>query len=117
MIIRARAEQYLVMRRALGFTLRGEGRSLLEFVDRLDHAGQPTVTVTTAVAWASEPDGITAARKRQRLAIVRGFARYLAAFDPDCQVPPPGLLPSRTHRPTPYHYSAEEVAALGPSRR
>jgi site-specific recombinase XerD len=100
------------MRRSLGFTLRGEGRSLLEFADRLDETGQPTVTVAEAVAWASEPDGITAARKQRRLAIVRGFARYLAAFDPDCQVPPPGLLPGRAHRPTPYHYTHEEVAAL-----
>ncbi|ROO52668.1 site-specific recombinase XerD [Micromonospora sp. Llam0] len=112
MSIRARAEQYLAMRRTLGFTLRGDGRSLLEFADRLDRTGQPTVTVAAAVAWASEPDDITAARKRQRLAIVRGFARYLAAFDPDCQVPPPGLLPGRAHQPTPYHYSGEEVAAL-----
>jgi integrase/recombinase XerD len=112
MSIRIRAEQYLALRRSLGFTLRGDGRSLLEFADRLDDTGQPTVTVATAVAWASEPNGITAARKRQRLAIVRGFARYLAAFDPNCQVPPPGLLPGRQHRPTPYHYSAEEVAAL-----
>lgn len=112
MSIRIRAEQYLAMRRSLGFTLRGEGRSLLEFADRLDYSGQPTVTVAAAAAWASEPDGITAARKRQRLAIVRGFARYLAAFDPDCQVPPPGLLPGRAHRPTPYHYTDEEVAAL-----
>jgi integrase/recombinase XerD len=70
------------------------------------------VTVAEAVAWASEPDCITAARKQRRLAIVRGFARYLAAFDPRCQVPPPGLLPGRAHRPTPYHYSAQEVAAL-----
>jgi integrase/recombinase XerD len=100
MNVRARAEQYLAMRRSLGFTLRGEGRSLLEFADRLDETGQPTVTVAEAVAWASEPDGITAARKQRRLAIVRGFARYLAAFDPDCQVPPPGLLPGRAHRPT-----------------
>lgn len=112
MSIRVRAEQYLAMRRSLGFTLRGEGRSLLEFADRLDHTGQPTVTIATAVTWASEPEGITAARKRQRLAVVRGFARYLAAFDPDCQVPPPGLLPGRAHRPTPYHYPAQEVAAL-----
>jgi integrase/recombinase XerD len=112
MSIRARAEQYLAMRRSLGFKLRGEGRSLLEFADRLDDTGEATVTIAAAVAWASEPDGITAARKRQRLAIVRGFARYLAAFDPDCQVPPPGLLPGRAHRPTPYHYPAQEVAAL-----
>jgi integrase len=44
--------------------------------------------------------------------VVRAFAGYLAAFDPACQIPPPGLLPARAHRPTPYHYSAEEIAAL-----
>jgi integrase/recombinase XerD len=80
------------MRHSLGFTLHGDGRSLLEFADRLDDTGQPTVTIAEAVAWASKPDGIIAARKRQRLAIVRGFALCLAAFDPDCQVPPAGRI-------------------------
>lgn len=108
--VRTRAEQYLAMRRSLGFKLRGEGRMLLEFTDRLDHTGQPTVTVTAAVEWASETSGATAAHRR--LAVVRRFARYLAAFDPDCQIPPAGLLPGRAHRPTPYHYTAEEIAAL-----
>jgi integrase/recombinase XerD len=112
MSMRAWAQQYLAMRRSLGFKLHGEGRMLLEFADRLDHGGQPTVTVATALGWASEPSGTTTAHRQRRLAVVRGFARYLAAFDPDCQVPPPGLLPGRTHRPAPYHYSAEEVAAL-----
>jgi integrase len=112
MSIGSHVEQYLAMRRSLGFKLRGEGRILLEFADRLDHAGQATITVASAVAWASERDDITTAHRQRRLAAVRGFARYLAAFDPDCQVPPPGLLPGRAHRPTPYHYSAEEVAAL-----
>jgi integrase/recombinase XerD len=112
MSVRTRAEQYLAMRRSLGFKLRGEGWMLLEFADRLDCTGQKTVTVAAAVKWASEPSGTTTAHRQRRLAVVRGFARYLAAFDPDCQIPPPGLLPGRAHRPTPYHYSVEETAAL-----
>jgi len=112
MSMRTRAQQYLAMRRSLGFKLRGEGRMLLEFADRLHHSGQRTITVAAALGWASEPSGTTTAHRQRRLAVVRGFARYLVAFDPDCQVPPPGLLPGRAHRPTPYHYSAEEIAAL-----
>jgi integrase/recombinase XerD len=112
MNMRSHVEQYLAMRRGLGFKLQGEGRMLLEFADRLDHAGEPSITVAAAVAWASEPSNATAAHRQRRLGVVRGFARYLAAFDPACQVPPPGLLPARAHRPTPYHYSAEEIAGL-----
>jgi integrase/recombinase XerD len=112
MSMRLQVEQYLAMRRNLGFKLGGEGRMLLQFADRLDHAGQATITVAGAVVWASEPSGITAAHRQRRLAVVRGFARYLAAFDPACQIPPPGLLPGRAHRPTPYHYSTEEIEAL-----
>ena len=112
MNLRCHVEQYLAMRRRLGFQLRGEGRMLLAFADRLDHAGQSTITVAAAVAWASEPSDTTPAHRQRRLAVVRGFARYLAAFDPDCQIPPPGLLPGRAHRPTPYHYSGQEIAAL-----
>jgi integrase/recombinase XerD len=108
----SRVEQYLALRRSLGFKLRGEGRMLLEFADRLDRAGQATITVAAAVAWASQPSNTTVAHRQRRLGVVRGFARYLAAFDPACQIPPPGLLPTRAHRPTPYHYSTEEIAAL-----
>jgi integrase len=43
---------------------------------------------------------------------VRGFARYLALFDERTEVPPPDLLPDRSHRACPYLYSTEEVAAL-----
>ncbi|MEV6969854.1 tyrosine-type recombinase/integrase [Hamadaea sp. NPDC051192] len=112
MSIRMHVEQYLAMRRSLGFKLRGQGQMLLEFADRLDHNGLATVTVAAAIGWASEPSNATAAHRQRRLAVVRGFARYLAAFDPHCQVPPPGLLPCRAHRPTPHHYSTQEIAGL-----
>ena len=56
MTIRTRVEDYLAMRRSLGYTLRGEGRMLLAFADRLDQAGQSTITVSAALAWATEPE-------------------------------------------------------------
>jgi integrase/recombinase XerD len=112
MSMASRVEQYLAMRRSLGFSLRGEGRMLMQFADQLDRTGQATVTTAEAVAWASQPAGATATHRARRLGVVRGFARYLAAFDPACQIPPPGLLPARAHRPTPYHYSTAEIAAL-----
>lgn len=111
MNMRTQAEQYLAMRRSLGYQLRAEGRMLLDFVDRLDKNGQRTITIVTAVAWACEP--ITSTMQHQcRLRVVRGFARHLSAFDPACEVPPTNLLVARAHRPTPYLFSPEEIAAL-----
>ena len=62
-------EEYLAMRRSLGFKLAGEGRMLLEFADRLDATGQTTVTVTAAVAWASEPTEASANHRHRELVI------------------------------------------------
>lgn len=112
MSMHARAGDYLAMRRALGFKLRGEGRMLAAFAARLDEEGQATITISAALAWATESPGAAPAHWRQRLSVVRGFARYLATVDPACQIPPADLLPAPSHRPPPYIYSAEEIGAL-----
>ena len=52
--MRARAEDYLEMRRSLGFKLRGEGRMLAGFAARCDEQGQATITISAALAWATE---------------------------------------------------------------
>jgi hypothetical protein len=52
--LRARVEEYLALRRALGYKLQTEGRMLLDFADSLDATGQSTVTVQAALAWATE---------------------------------------------------------------
>lgn len=106
------AEDYLAMRRSLGFKLRGEGRMLADFAARLDDAGQATITISAALAWAAEPHEAAPAHWRRRLSVVRGFARHLATLDPACQIPPADLLAVPSHRPPPYIYSAEEIAAL-----
>ena len=112
MSMEARAGDYLAMRRSLGFKLRGEGRMLAGFARRLDEAGQATVTVSAALAWATESQEAAPAHWRRRLSVVRGFARHLATLDPACEIPPADLLAAPSHRPPPYIYSAEEIAAL-----
>lgn len=105
-------EDYLAMRRALGFKLAKEGRLLRDFAAFAEAAGAGTVTADLAVAWSIMPQNASPVWAAQRLTMVRSLARYLQAVDPATQVPPAGVLPARTRRVTPYIYSDAEVAAL-----
>jgi integrase/recombinase XerD len=96
--MRDRVQEYLAMRRSLGYKLAGEGRMLLDFADQFDGTGQTTVTITAALAWATEPTEASANHRHRRLGVVRGFARHLAALDPTREVPPAGLLVTRPRR-------------------
>jgi integrase len=103
---------YLATRRALGFKLERDGQLLPDFVASLDQAGLTTVTIDAALAWATRPAGADPSWWGARLAIVRGFARWLAAFDPATEVPPADLLPMRSRRAEPYPYTDDDIAAL-----
>jgi len=100
-------EEYLAVRRAVGFKLEQEGRDLPRFATFLEAHGAETITTALALGWAGQ--GQSAAR---RLAKVRIFARYVQALDPATEVPPPGLLPVHSRRLIPYLYSDGEIAAL-----
>ena len=100
------------MRRRLGYKLQRHGRLLLDFVGYLEHAGARTVTVETAVAWATLPASGSAVWWNHRLSVVRGFARHLQTLDPDCEVPPTDLLPAPYSPIRPYLYSPAEIEAL-----
>jgi integrase len=110
--LRTAAEDYLVMRRSLGYKLETQGHLLLDFVGYLERTGAATVTVAAAVAWAAQPAGAAPVWWARRLSVARCFARHLATLDPACEVPPTDLLPARYRRRTPYLYSPAEVAAL-----
>jgi integrase len=110
--LRAALDDYLRIRRQLGFELKKEGRQLPGFVDFLEQAGAQHITTDLAVAWARLPVDARPFTWRQRLGRVRGFARYLATIDPDSEVPSEDLLPARQHRVAPYIYSEQEIIAL-----
>jgi len=51
--IRHHAEEYLAMRRALGFKLTTFGQRLLSFVGYLEQRGISHITTDAALAWAT----------------------------------------------------------------
>jgi integrase len=106
-------DDYLRLRRTLGYDLAETGRLLHRFAADLDAAGVTHITTQVAVRWAlavkvSAPSSVPATRYRS----VRGFARYLAGIDPRTEIPPAGLVRRPRRRRPPFIYTNEEVLAL-----
>lgn len=110
--LRSALENYLRLRRALGFELKSAARLLGQFVDYLEERGIDTITTDDALDWASLPSGTSAHWPAIRLSAVRGFAAHLHGIDASVVVPPTGLLRSGPCRATPYLYSAAEITSL-----
>ena len=106
------AEDYLTMRRGVGYALRQEGRMLASFVGYVEDRGIAHVTVEAALGWATAPAQASPTWWAKRLTVVRGFATYLKTVDEDTEVPPKALLPNRASRTTPYLFSPAEITAL-----
>lgn len=96
------AVEYLAIRRALGFKLRGHDRLIEDFIAFLTDASASTITTAAAVTWATRPAHVQPVRYAQRLCVIRGFASYVRAIDTTVQVPPIDVLPYRRWRRTPY---------------
>lgn len=110
--LRQALDNYLAIRRSLGFKLARTGLLLADFVAHMESNGIDTITTDAALAWAILPPNGASEWWAQRLSVVRAFARHLHAIDPAHEVPPVGLLPGRSHRATPYLYSDADIAAL-----
>ncbi len=110
--IRRAAEDYLRMRRALGYKLEVQGWLLHEFITYLEQTATATVTIEAAVAWATLPAAADRSYWAQRLSVVRQFARHLQTIDAACEIPSASLLPFRPRRAIPHLYEPEEIAAL-----
>lgn len=109
----ALVEEYLTLRRQLGFALISPGQQLFGFAQFADSIGhQGPVTVELAVRWARLPEGAKPSWWARRLGIVRGFAQYRRLFDPATEVPDAGLLGPTGRRRTPHIYTETEISAL-----
>jgi integrase len=110
--LRAHVDDYLRLRRALGFKLERHGRLLPQLVTHLEAAGATTVTRELAIAWARRPARAHPRQWAARLAVARGFAAYLQTIDPATEVPPVEVFAVRYQRPTPYLWSQKDIGRL-----
>ena len=107
--LREDSEQYLRLRRELGYKLREPAGLLRHFVAFAEREGADHVSTDLALRWAQQPLGAQPATWAGRLGVVRRFAVWLSAKDRRTEVPPAGLLACRYRRKRPYLYSDKEI--------
>lgn len=109
--LRQAVDDYLRVRRALGFKLARHGRLLPDLVGFLESVGAPTLTTRLALEWATAVEG-KPDEWAVRMSIARGFAAYLQTLDAATEIPPADLLPRKRPRANPYLYTEAEISAL-----
>jgi len=110
--LRQALEDYLAVRRSLGFDLRLPASSLRNFVSFVEANKATYITRELAVRWAKQPRNAQQATWAWRLGMVRRFASWCTATDSRTEVPPEGLIPYRYYRNPPYIYSDDEIQRL-----
>jgi integrase len=107
------AADYVTLRRRMGFKFEEASELLADFVSHLLDGGKSVITIQAAVDWA-QSSGRHSNWWAKRLSIVRGFATYMAALEPDAghQIPHHGLVPPRRQRATPFIYAPGDVVQL-----
>jgi integrase len=105
-------EEYLAVRRALGFKLQLSGRLLHRFVEFAEKERVSVITTKLALEWATQPRDAQPAQWANRLSMVRNFAKYHSAIDPRTEIPSKELLPYHYHRKPPYIYTDAEISKL-----
>lgn len=111
--LRDALEEYLAIRRSLGFKLHTDARILRTFVVFAERDGSDHITVALVLRWIAQPSRAQAPRRAKCLSVVRCFARWWSATDPRTQVPPQDLLPLRMNlRRRPHAYDEDDVPRL-----
>jgi integrase/recombinase XerD len=104
--------EYLSIRRTLGFELREVGGCLRNFVTFLGSESTSHITTELALRWATRPAHAQPSTWAWRLGMVRRFAAWYKTLDPRTEIPPAGLLPHRYLRKKPHIYSGEEIEKI-----
>jgi site-specific recombinase XerD len=110
--LRESLAEYVALRRAFGTKYLEPAQTLGYFVDYMEREGAQFITISLAMKWAMQPQGVQHATWARRLTMVRRFASWLSATEPQTQVPPPRLIASQRHRRAPYIFTDEEVCQL-----
>jgi integrase/recombinase XerD len=110
--LRDGVEDYLALRRGLGFKLKRRGRFAREFAEAMEKRGETRITTRSALEWATLPQQLHPSEWAARLSSVRAFAHYWITIDTSTEIHPDGLLPFRPARANPYLYTDDEIRQL-----
>jgi len=88
--LRDALEDYLALRRALGFKLAAPARLLGQFAGYLEARGITTITIADALAWATLPAGHRRPGRRSASARSAGSPPACTAPTRRCRFPRPG---------------------------
>jgi len=106
-------EDYLAVRRRMGYALDIAGKQLLafaRFADRMGHQGP--ITFDLAVQWAQSPPCRARLTSARRIEVLRPFLKYRSHFDAGTATLPGGYFGRSHRRLVPHIYTTEEIAAL-----
>jgi integrase len=108
-----RVEQYLAHRRGLGFPLRTTAYTLLAFARFADEraAGQP-LTCPLAMRWIESHPRDMRVTRNNRVAALRGFARFCQAIYARTEVLPLAVLSPKPRRRAPHIFSDSQIRCL-----
>lgn len=108
----ATVEEYLTLRRSVGYKLKETEAMLTEFAQFLAERRARFLTTALALEWATQIQGVSTTHRARRLGVIRRFAEFRKITDPRTQVPPKHLLPYRPQRAIPHIYTDEEITKL-----
>jgi integrase/recombinase XerD len=103
-------DDYLAIRRAVGFKLEGTESRLRSFVRYALERGDTCIRSETAIAWAGTADSPHERHNRLRTIVL--FARHLRAEDSRQEVPPGDLYPFTYHQRLPHIFSDREIRLI-----
>ena len=103
-------DDYLAVRRAVGFKLRSTESRLRAFVRYATERGDTQIRAETAIAWAGTAE--SPQERHDRLGTVVRFARWVRAEDSRHELPPDDIYPPKRHKRIPYIYSDEEISLI-----
>jgi integrase/recombinase XerD len=102
-------ERYLTIRRSLGYALRADERVLRRFVAFADQEGVTHLSTALFLRWQAAFGHANRHTWAGRLRVIRRFGHWLQSLDPQHEVPPQTLMPSRYRRTRPYIYRDDDI--------
>jgi len=103
---------YVSVRRSLGFRFQTPAILLRSFVVFLQAEGISHITRELALRWALQPAKVQPSTWTARLGMVRRFAIWCSATEPLTEIPLTDLLPHPYRRKPPHIFSDEEIERL-----